>query len=100
VDVLAGGRLELGLGAGHMEWEFDAVGIAWIPHREGVAAVRSALDELERLFTGPGYPERREGDEFYDRPVLRPVQRRGLSGSGLCDQDRHDGLMSLGGTSG
>ena len=34
VDVLTGGRLELGLGAGHMKWEFDVAAIAWMPHRE------------------------------------------------------------------
>ena len=82
VDVLTSGRVELGLGAGDMKWEFDAAGLPWAPHRERVAAVESALDELERLFSGPGHPERREGDEFYSRPVLRPVQRRGLNGSG------------------
>jgi probable F420-dependent oxidoreductase len=82
VDVLSSGRLELGLGAGHMKWEFDAAGLPWAPHRGRVAAVESVLDELERLFAGAGYPERREGDDFYDRPVLRPVQRRGLNGSG------------------
>jgi probable F420-dependent oxidoreductase len=82
VDVLTDGRFELGVGAGHMKWEFDAAGIRWAPHRERAAAVESALGELERLFSGAGYPERREGDDFYDRPVLTPVQRRGLNGSG------------------
>lgn len=82
VDVLTGGRLDLGVGAGHMKWEFDQAGIPWAPHRERVAAVESALGEMELLFTGTGYPERREGDEFYHRPVLAPVQRRGLNGSG------------------
>jgi alkanesulfonate monooxygenase SsuD/methylene tetrahydromethanopterin reductase-like flavin-dependent oxidoreductase (luciferase family) len=28
-DILTGGRLELGLGAGHTKWEFDAAGIEW-----------------------------------------------------------------------
>ena len=26
-DVLTGGRLEVGLGAGHMKWEFDEAGL-------------------------------------------------------------------------
>ena len=34
------------------------------------------------LFSAAGYPERREGDDFYDRPALTPVQRRGLNASG------------------
>lgn len=41
-DALTGGRLELGLGAGHMKWEFDAAGIPW---EEDAARV----DRLERL---------------------------------------------------
>ena len=32
-DVLTDGRFELGLGAGHMKWEFDAAGITWPPLR-------------------------------------------------------------------
>ncbi len=35
-DQLTGGRLELGLGAGHMKYEFDAAGIPWKPHPERV----------------------------------------------------------------
>jgi alkanesulfonate monooxygenase SsuD/methylene tetrahydromethanopterin reductase-like flavin-dependent oxidoreductase (luciferase family) len=30
-DILTGGRLEVGLGAGHMKWEFDEAGIDWQP---------------------------------------------------------------------
>ena len=82
VDVLTGGRLDLGLGAGHMKWEFDAAGITWTPHRERVAAVESALDELERLFAGDGYPERRGRAAPGELAVSRPAQRRGLNGTG------------------
>jgi alkanesulfonate monooxygenase SsuD/methylene tetrahydromethanopterin reductase-like flavin-dependent oxidoreductase (luciferase family) len=28
-DVLTGGRLEVGLGSGHMKWEFEEAGIGW-----------------------------------------------------------------------
>jgi alkanesulfonate monooxygenase SsuD/methylene tetrahydromethanopterin reductase-like flavin-dependent oxidoreductase (luciferase family) len=31
VDVLSDGRLELGLGAGHMKREFETAEIAWTP---------------------------------------------------------------------
>ncbi len=81
-DVLTGGRFELGVGAGHMKWEFDRAGLPWRPLPERVAEVASTLDELERVFGGDGYPERRERDERSGRGPLKPVQRSGLNGTG------------------
>jgi probable F420-dependent oxidoreductase len=82
VDRLTDGRLELGIGAGHMKWEYEAAGIPWAPLGERVHQVAAVLDELERLFAAGGYPERRELEELFGLPALAPVQRRGLSGSG------------------
>jgi probable F420-dependent oxidoreductase len=82
VDLLTSGRLELGIGAGHMKWEYDEAGIPWAPLGERVDQVTAVLDELERVFKAGGYPQRRELAEFYDLPALAPVQRRGLNGSG------------------
>ena len=81
-DVLTDGRLELGLGAGHMKWEFDAAGLPWRPLRERVGAVEATLDELERVFAQGGYPERREVQEMTGRSPLAPVQHTGLNGTG------------------
>jgi probable F420-dependent oxidoreductase len=81
-DVLTDGRLELGLGAGHMKWEFDAAGIDWVPLRERVGTVAATVDELERIFAQRGYPERRELEELTGRTPLTPVQRAGFNGSG------------------
>ena len=81
-DVLTGGRLELGLGAGHMKWEFDAAGLPWRPLAERVRLLESALDELERIFGSDGYPQDREYRDAYQVPPLAPVQRRGLNGTG------------------
>jgi probable F420-dependent oxidoreductase len=82
VDTLTDGRLDLGLGAGHMKWEFDAAGIAWPSFPERVERLEEMLDELERVFTSGGYPEREPLREIYDLPVLAPVQRHGFNGSG------------------
>ncbi len=49
-DQLTGGRLELGLGAGHMKSEFDAAGIPWQPFAERVDRFAATVDELDRLF--------------------------------------------------
>jgi probable F420-dependent oxidoreductase len=81
-DVLTDGRFELGLGAGHMKWEFDAAGIAWPPLRERVGAVAATVDELERIFRRRGYPERRTLETAGGRAPLTPVQRTGLNGTG------------------
>lgn len=70
-DQLTGGRLELGLGAGHMKWEFDMAAIPWRPFGERVETLSTTIDELKRWFVSeqpPGAP--------------RPVQRLGLDGSG------------------
>ncbi len=81
-DVLTDGRFELGLGAGHMKWEFDAAGIAWPPLRERVGAVAATVDELERIFRRGGYPERRTLETAGGRTPMTPVQRTGLNGTG------------------
>jgi probable F420-dependent oxidoreductase len=49
-DRLTGGRLELGLGAGHMKAEFDAAGILWQRLGDRVKRVEATIDELDRLF--------------------------------------------------
>ncbi len=81
-DLLTDGRFELGLGAGHMKWEFDAAGIAWPPLPERVGLVAATIDELERVFAQGGYPERRKLEELTGRPPMVPVQRSGLNGTG------------------
>lgn len=63
LDRISGGRLELGLGAGHMKSEFDDAGIPWRPHSERVARLASSLDELDRRL--------REGGQE-PQPVQRP----------------------------
>jgi probable F420-dependent oxidoreductase len=52
VDVLTGGRLELGFGAGHAAVEFRAAGIAYDPPRERVARLAEAVPLVRRLLAG------------------------------------------------
>jgi probable F420-dependent oxidoreductase len=81
-DILTGGRLEVGLGAGHMKWEFDEAGIAWEPFAARAARLEATIDELGRLFAGEGYEQQAALRESFGIPVLRPVQRRGFGGWG------------------
>ena len=75
VDILSDGRLELGLGAGHMKSEFVAAGIPWEPFAARARRLEETITELRRFFASdlaalPG-----------GRSPL-PVQRTGFDGSG------------------
>lgn len=48
VARLTGGRLDLGLGAGHMKSEFDDAGLPWWPARERIAYLERTTTELRR----------------------------------------------------
>jgi len=77
-DILTGGRLELGLGSGHMKWEFDTAGIGWHGPAARAAALDQMIGELGRYFsTELPNPRPRPG-----RPVLQPLQRAGFGGYG------------------
>jgi probable F420-dependent oxidoreductase len=75
IDILSGGRLELGLGSGHMKWEFDAAGIPWEPFGARARRLEETITELRRFFS----------TELAALPGGRspvPVQRVGFDGSG------------------
>src|SRR5215469_13757964 len=56
-DILTGGRLEVGLGSGHMKWEFDEAGIEFEPFGARADTLASTISELSRLFAGDGYQQ-------------------------------------------
>jgi probable F420-dependent oxidoreductase len=62
-DQLTGGRLELGLGVGHMKSEFDAAGIPWQTFGERADRLAATIDELDELFA-----DRQNGYESAQRP--------------------------------
>jgi probable F420-dependent oxidoreductase len=77
LDVLSGGRLELGLGAGHMQSEYDQAGLAFDPGAtrverlaESVVLVKRLLKGEEVTFAGRHY--RVTGHAIHPRPVQRP----------------------------
>jgi len=75
-DILTDGRLELGLGSGHMKWEFDEAGIGWRPAPARAAQLADMITELERYF-GTEFEKMRAG-----RTGPKPVQRSGFGGLG------------------
>src|SRR3954467_6895170 len=56
-DLLTEGRLEIGIGIGHMRWELDEAGLPWRPLAERADQLESTLDELEKIFSSGGYPQ-------------------------------------------
>jgi probable F420-dependent oxidoreductase len=75
-DILTDGRLELGLGSGHMKWEFDEAGIAWQPAAARAARLAHTISELQRYFSSE-FERLRAG-----RNSPKPVQRSGFGGFG------------------
>lgn len=74
-DILTGGRLEVGLGAGYVKREFDEAGIPWEPFGARAGKLADAIGEMERLFGA-------EGQQATGQSVVSPVQRHGFGGSG------------------
>jgi probable F420-dependent oxidoreductase len=52
LDLLSGGRVELGLGAGHMESELASLGMPFDPAPRRIARLEEALDVMQRLLAG------------------------------------------------
>jgi probable F420-dependent oxidoreductase len=75
-DLLIDGRLEVGLGAGHMKWEFDAAGIEWRPLRARARRLEELVVQVGRFLT-MDFDQLPEGVS-----APRPVQRVGFGGSG------------------
>jgi probable F420-dependent oxidoreductase len=53
LDVISEGRLDLGLGAGWFEREFDAYGIPFPPARDRVSALEESLQVIRAVWTQP-----------------------------------------------
>jgi len=75
-DILTDGRLELGLGSGHMKWEFDEAGIGWQGPTRRAAALERMIGELQRYFSTDPL-QLRAG-----RSAPKPLQRAGFGGFG------------------
>src|SRR5213593_4821638 len=76
VDVLTDGRLELGLGAGHMKHEYDEAGLPFDPPVTRVRRMAESAEILRRLWTEDtvsfaGRHYRVEGHSCFPRPVQR-----------------------------
>ena len=75
IDLLSGGRFDLGLGAGWMEEEFEAFGYRFRSPGERFAVLEETLEVLQELFGGE--PVTRDGPTVTLREaVLAPAPER------------------------
>ncbi|HWE91531.1 MAG TPA: TIGR03621 family F420-dependent LLM class oxidoreductase [Pseudonocardiaceae bacterium] len=90
LDALSDGRVELGLGAGHMKAEHDDAGLPWLPFEQRVRALEDTLIEVRR----------RLADESHQpQPVQRPVpvMVAAMSRQALTVAARHAELIGFAG---
>ena len=78
IDVLSGGRFELGVGAGWFKSEYDQVGLAFDPPAVRADRFEEAVDVIQRLLRGErvqhdGTHYRLDGLAGSPRPVQEPV---------------------------
>jgi probable F420-dependent oxidoreductase len=74
-DMLTDGRVEVGLGAGHMKWEFDLAGIGWERFAARADRLAETITDLGRIFE-------QELSSLSGGQGPRPIQRQGFGGSG------------------
>lgn len=104
VDLLSGGRLELGLGAGWMRPEFDAAGIGFDPAATRIARTAEAARVLTGLWSGE--PLTFHGEHYrvtelatLPVPLQRPHPPLMIGGGGprvLEVAARHADIVSVG----
>ncbi|HZO62644.1 MAG TPA: TIGR03621 family F420-dependent LLM class oxidoreductase [Gaiellaceae bacterium] len=87
VDLLSDGRLELGLGAGHMESEYGEVGLGYDPASVRVERLGESVRIIKRLLVGEevtfhGSHYDLAGHCAYPRPVQRPRPPLLIGGNG------------------
>jgi probable F420-dependent oxidoreductase len=84
LDVLSGGRMIVGLGAGYLEREFEALGIPFSQRNqrmdETVSAMRSAWTGTATDFGGEFF--RATGNAMLPRPAQRPHPPLWIGGNG------------------
>src|SRR5215471_10736493 len=55
LDLLSGGRAELGLGAGHMKSEHDEAGLPWLPLRQRIELLEATAKDVRRRLADPDH---------------------------------------------
>jgi probable F420-dependent oxidoreductase len=90
LDLLSGGRAELGLGAGHMKSEHDDAGLPWLPFRQRIELLEATAADVRRRLADPLHKP---------APVQQPVPLMvaAMSGAGLAVAARHADVVGFAG---
>jgi len=90
LDAISGGRVEIGLGAGHMRNEHEAVGLGFPPYRERLQGLDAFAGDLAA---------RLAAEDLRPRPVQRrvPLLLAAMSAAGLGVAARHGDVVALSG---
>jgi len=73
LDVISGGRLDIGIGSGSYEAEHHEGGFPWGPIAERTARLEEALEILTRMFAGPRTTFEGRHYQVHDLPNLPPA---------------------------
>jgi F420-dependent oxidoreductase-like protein len=87
VDVMSGGRLDWGIGAGWYEHEFRGYGYEFLPARDRIAVLRETVEIVRSMWTEPdttytGKWFRLEGAQCDPKPLQRPHPPILIGGAG------------------
>jgi probable F420-dependent oxidoreductase len=90
LDLISGGRIELGLGAGYNRSEFEDAGLAWSRHDERVEVMERLLLEVRRRLSDAS---------MQPKPVQPhvPMMVGAMSGLGLAVAARHADIVGFSG---
>jgi probable F420-dependent oxidoreductase len=90
LDLLSGGRAELGLGAGHMKSEHDDAGLPWLPLRQRIELLEATATEVRRRLADP---------QHQPAPMQHPVPLMvaAMSSAGLAVAARHADVVGFAG---
>jgi probable F420-dependent oxidoreductase len=90
LDLLSGGRAELGIGAGHAKSEHDDAGLPWLRFGSRVELLERTLIEVRRRLAEPGHEP---------APVQRPIPLliAAMSAAGLAVAARHADIVGFSG---
>ena len=100
VDLLTDGRFELGLGAGHMRWEYDEVGIPFVPAGTRVGRLEESVQIVRALLDGEAVEVRGEhyeisGHRSYPVRSQVPLLVGGNGNRVLALAGRHADIVSF-----